>query len=209
MADDNKKPTSEEQADAVTDDELKEITADVSPPDEYPEGQAEALEEALEEAGGDGELTAVEEGVTEALRATEEAQDTAPVQAFDSAVSGIQAAIESIPGAPEEPHDAHAQPHLSDTTVLFGREIPYPIYTVVFFALGALTILEVLMAELLVSVEIIKIPLLLSIAIAKSALVVIFYMHLNHDSRVFAVTFLVPVAIALLSVLFLLGIPAN
>ncbi len=209
MADEQKQPEEEIQPeDAVSREELEEIAASVPPPDEYPKGQADELEEALEEAA-DGEPDILEKGVAAAYRATEEAEEAAPVQAFDSAVSGIQAAIESIPGAPEHPQEALADAHLHDTTVLFGRTLNFPIYTVVFFALGALTIIEVLLAEILSGVEVIKIPVLLSIATIKAALVVIFYMHLNTDSRVFAVTFIVPVVIALLSVLFLLGIPTG
>lgn len=103
-------------------------------------------------------------------------------------------------------HDAHAM-MLSDTTTLFGRELPYPIYTLVFFALGVLTLTEVILAELLMDVEVVKVPVLLGIATAKALLVVIFYMHLNTDSRVFALTLFIPVGIALLSTLFLLSVP--
>lgn len=93
----------------------------------------------------------------------------------------------------------------AENSKLFGREFPFPIYTVVFFILGALTALEVILSEVLSGMETIKIAVLLGIATAKAALVVIFYMHLNHDSRLFAVAFIVPVGISLLSLLFLLG----
>jgi caa(3)-type oxidase subunit IV len=99
--------------------------------------------------------------------------------------------------------------HLSETTVLAGKEYPFPIYTIVFFALGALTILEVVLAEVFSSVETVKVPLLLAIATIKATLVVFFYMHLNHDSRLFALAFIVPVGIALLSLLYLLGVPTT
>lgn len=96
--------------------------------------------------------------------------------------------------------DVHAE-----NSKLFGREFPYPIYTVVFFILGILTVLEVFLSEVLSGVETLKVAVLLGIATAKAALVVYFYMHLNHDNRLFAVAFLVPVGISLLSLLFLLG----
>lgn len=96
----------------------------------------------------------------------------------------------------------------AEKSKLFGREFPFPIYTVVFFILGALTVIEVVLAEVLSGMETLKIALLLGIATAKASLVVIFYMHLNHDSRLFAVAFLVPVGISLLSLLFLLGATA-
>lgn len=93
----------------------------------------------------------------------------------------------------------------AESSQLFGRKFPFPIYTVVFFLLAILTIVEVVLSEVLSGVETLKIAVLLGIAAAKATLVVIFYMHLNHDSRFFAVAFIVPVGISLLSLLFLLG----
>lgn len=97
----------------------------------------------------------------------------------------------------------------SDETVLFGRTFPFPIYTLVFFGLAILTITEVIMAELLGGIEPVKVVVLLGIAIAKALLVVIYYMHLNTDSRIFAISLAVPVGIALLSTLFLVAIPSG
>lgn len=116
----------------------------------------------------------------------------------------VAEATETTAGVAEH-HDAHD--HHSDTTILFGRELPYPIYTVVFFALAILTFTEVILAELLSEIEVVKIPILLGIATAKALLVVIFYMHLKDDSRIFALTLAIPVGIALLSVFFLLSVP--
>jgi caa(3)-type oxidase subunit IV len=93
----------------------------------------------------------------------------------------------------------------AETSKLFGREFPYPIYTVVFFMLAILTAAEVILSEVLSGIETLKIAVLLGIAAAKATLVVVFYMHLNHDSRLFALAFIVPVGISLLSLLFLLG----
>ncbi|NJL57394.1 cytochrome C oxidase subunit IV family protein [bacterium] len=109
-------------------------------------------------------------------------------------------------------HAAEAQPDTAihthgDTTILFGRELPVPIYTAVFGALALLTVLEVLIAEIITSD--VKIPFLLGIAIAKALLVVLFYMHLREDSRLFALALVLPLAIATLSGLFLLAVPTG
>jgi cytochrome c oxidase subunit 4 len=99
-------------------------------------------------------------------------------------------------------HVAHG-----DTTVFMGKTYNIPIYSSVYIALGAFTILEVTIAEIISSD--VKIPLLLGFAIAKSLLVVMFYMHLKQDSRIFALALAVPLGIALLSMLFLLAVPAT
>ncbi|MFW5696638.1 MAG: cytochrome C oxidase subunit IV family protein [Phototrophicaceae bacterium] len=109
-----------------------------------------------------------------------------------------------------EPHEsADDKHHHGDTTVIFGKEYPLPLYTSVFLALGALTLTEVLIAELLAGVTQIKIPLLLAIASAKAFLVVYFYMHLDRDSRAFAVALVVPFLMALLATVYLLSVPAG
>lgn len=96
-------------------------------------------------------------------------------------------------------HDDHG-----DVTVVLGREIPLPLYTVVFIALGILTIVEVILG----GVEgVLRIPLLLGFAVVKAYLVVYYYMHLKTDSRVFAVVLAVPVFVALVSLLFALVTP--
>jgi caa(3)-type oxidase subunit IV len=194
----------EQKDDRTSTEELEEIASSPPAPDEYPEGQAEELiENAPVEPNG------VEKAVAAAHDDTEKLAEAATVQAFGGAVDAVQNAIESIPPAPEHPEEALAHDHHGDTIAIFGLELPYPLYTVIFFALGALTIIEVLFAEIFYSVEAIKIPVLLGIAFAKASLVVIFYMHLNTDSRIFALTLAVPLGIALLSTLFLLSIPAG
>lgn len=183
----------------LTAEQVEEVAEAVPAPDEYPEGQAEELQERIEE---EGEPTVFEEAVVEAMEVTEEAADSPVVEAFDAGVSAIQSGIEAAEGAPE--HDAHAHSH-GDTTVIFGKEYPIPLYTSVFIALGVLTVLEVTIAELFPAA--IRIPLLLGIGIAKSLLVVIFYMHLNTDSRIFALTLAVPLGVAIISLLFLMAVP--
>jgi caa(3)-type oxidase subunit IV len=184
--------------------EVEQIAQSATPPSEYPEGQADEMEESLpEDANG------LEKTVVEAERAAEELSDAGPIKAFGETVSKIQDSIEAVPGAPDTPEEALSHDTHGDTTTFLGREFPVPIYTMVFFALAALTLTEVILAELLINVEEIKIPVLFTIAIAKSFLVVLYYMHLREDSRVFALTLAVPVGIVTLSLLFLIAVPST
>jgi cytochrome c oxidase subunit IV len=96
-------------------------------------------------------------------------------------------------------HDDHG-----DVTVVLGREIPLPLYTVVFLALGILTIIEVLIGGIEGAF---RVPLLLGFAVVKAYLVVYYYMHLKTDSRVFAAVLAVPVFVAIVSLLFALVTP--
>jgi caa(3)-type oxidase subunit IV len=115
----------------------------------------------------------------------------------------------------ESAHDDHH----SDTVVVLGREITVAggIYTVIFGALGILTIIEVLLAELLNDMgagaadggflTALKAFLLLGLAVIKSTLVVWFYMHLKDDKRIYVIVVLLPLLIAALSVIFVLAVP--
>jgi len=98
-------------------------------------------------------------------------------------------------------HDDHSK------TVLFGRVLPYPIYTVVFGALAVLTICEIIIAEL--PDGFLTVPLLVALSLTKAVLVVMFYMHLRQDSRIFTATLLIPVLMALVAVLFLIAVPST
>lgn len=190
--------------------EVREINAEAQRPYDYPPGQADELEQRLEESPN--EATGLDKDIERALESSEQAADSPVVQGFDAAVSGIQEGIESLGGAPSHPVEAMAidSHHDDDTTTIaaFGRTVtlPVPIYTAVFGLLAALTLIEVMIAEV-ITAEVLKIPLLVGIAIVKALLVVIFYMHLRSDSRVFALTLLLPVLVALLSMLYLLGVP--
>ncbi|HRF96584.1 MAG TPA: cytochrome C oxidase subunit IV family protein [Aggregatilineales bacterium] len=114
--------------------------------------------------------------------------------------------ITSIEHTESHTHDDHAET-LAPTTKILGATLPMPLYTTVFVILAVLTVTEVLLAEAIEGD--IKIPLLLGIAVAKGALVVMFYMHLKTDSRAFALAFLVPLILAILSTLFLLSVPST
>jgi len=194
MADENK--------DELTNEEVEDLAQTPPAPDEYPEDQDEEIEEMVEEGDvpeAEGKITA------EALESSEEATDTPVVEAFDEGISAIQESIEALDEEiPDTPEEALAHHGHDDTTVLFGQELPFPIYTVIFFGLGILTLIEVVMAEIISSD--VKIPLLIGIAVAKAFLVVYYYMHLNTDSRIFAITLALPVMIAVLSALFLFAV---
>jgi len=103
---------------------------------------------------------------------------------------------------------AHVGKHYDeDKTVIMGREIPLPIYTVVYGALGVLTLIEVTLSQL--PRGFLTIPVMLLIALLKAGLVVWFYMHLNTDSRIFAITLIAPVVMVLLATLFLMIVPTG
>ncbi len=102
-------------------------------------------------------------------------------------------------------HDSHQAEIFAETTTLFGRTLPYPLYTVIFGILAVLTVSEIIIAEIFTSW--VKVVVLLAFAIAKSILVVMYYMHLKSDSKVFTLVLLVPVFIISLSLMFLLVMP--
>lgn len=100
------------------------------------------------------------------------------------------------------------EPHVhSDTTIILGRAITVPggIYTVVFGALAVATLIEIILAEMPRGV--LTIPLMISLALVKAILVVMYYMHLKEDSRIFTWTLVLPLVITMLALLYLLAVP--
>jgi cytochrome c oxidase subunit IV len=77
------------------------------------------------------------------------------------------------------------------------RHISPRTYIIVFGWLTLFTILEVLTAAIGLD-ESIRVPVLIVIAIIKSLLVVLFYMHLRYDSRWFWAFLIVPIGFVLL-----------
>ncbi|MCW5853696.1 MAG: cytochrome C oxidase subunit IV family protein [Anaerolineae bacterium] len=80
---------------------------------------------------------------------------------------------------------------------------PTPNYLSVFFILLIITLLEVGVTlqpvhDLLPFLVPIQIPVLLVLALAKAAYIVLYYMHLRYDSRVFAAVFLLGIFLGLL-----------
>ena len=138
---------------------------------------------------------------------TPETIDAPPAEeAFAAARETLAEAVEkAVPSAAE---DKHAGPthYVGSTTTIAGRVIPLPVYTVVFIILGFLTLFELALAEVIPRGGL-TIPIMLIASLSKAALVVWFYMHLNSDSRVFALTLLIPVLMVLLATGFLLIVP--
>ncbi|MCU0498511.1 MAG: cytochrome C oxidase subunit IV family protein [Anaerolineae bacterium] len=181
--------------------DLNEIAHNTRPPDQYEVGEADRLEEAVSDNPLDQSLAGI-------AQITEQAAESPVVQGFDIAVSGLEQSIESLGHAPAHPVEAMADTTHGDVTYLFGYTINQPVYTVVFGVLAILTLIEVLLAEI-IQVDWLKIPLLVGIGLGKAALVILFYMHLKDDSRVFAVALILPLLIVVLSIAFLLGVPTT
>ncbi len=83
---------------------------------------------------------------------------------------------------------------------------PQPNYVGVFGALAILTAIEVGVTYLPVP----RIPVLVPLAIAKAALVVLFYMHLKFDRRVFTTIFVIGLLMGtglIISLILLFGPP--
>lgn len=131
-------------------------------------------------------------------------QDTAPVDE-----SPLRSNIEP-PRAEAAPMAVNLLPRATDDhrTEVFGRTINLSLYDVVFISLGIFTVLEVIVGELLPGGWF-AIVLLLALTIVKAFHVVWYYMHLNHDSRIFWVSLLVPAAIALLGLMYLAAVPVT
>lgn len=88
---------------------------------------------------------------------------------------------ENASHSPTVAHEAHAQPN----------------YVAVYIALAVLTVMELGVALLPIP-KAGQVLVLLTFAFSKLALVVMYYMHLKFDTRVYAIIFAVPVFFALL-----------
>ena len=183
-------------------DEQKNPEEAVTP--EYADAETEVSE--LEEIETEN---AFEESVTELIEATAEASEDNPVaEAWDDAVKGVMEAAEDIVDGDEPIQNEH---HYTDEIILpyFGNigSITGGIYTFIFFVLGALTVLEVLIT-LALPENGFSIALLVILSMIKAYLVIAYYMHLNNDNPLFRVVLILPLIIVLLSTLYLVGVPA-
>lgn len=184
----------DEEKKVLTDEETGEP---INATPRYTEGEAERLPEPE---------TGIEEAVVEAIDSSEKAAEESPVvRGFDKTVTAIQESFDSLDN--DKSH-AHIE-DFSDTTIIMGRAVTVPggIYTVVFVALGVATLVEIVLAEM--PRGILTIPLMLGLALAKATLVVMYYMHLKEDSRIFTYTLLLSLGMAVLSLLFLLAVPST
>jgi hypothetical protein len=139
------------------------------------------------------------EEVRDARRQTEAVLNK-PIEAIEDAVNEADRASQPMTVESELPHP------VSDTTVIRGRVIPYPIYTVIFFTLGIITIIEVASAEIFPHGWLLTIWLA-GLSVSKALMVMWFYMHLKDDSRIFAFAIILPIIIALIATLFLSAVP--
>ena len=81
-------------------------------------------------------------------------------------------------------------------------------YVTVALVLTAVTVIEVA-ATYIRALTPILIPTLLVLSLAKFALVVLFFMHLRYDSRVFSVLFVGPLLIAMAIIVALIALIAG
>jgi cytochrome c oxidase subunit IV len=157
-------------------------------------------------------VTPAEEAVLEAQNRAVEAEEKQleaeglPTQLGDALLGKEPQRIE----ATEPPHskaEALGETHEdhSNQSVFLGRTFPYPIYTVIFGALAALTVTEILISG--IDAEGLRIPILLALAVTKALLVIYYYMHLRTDSRIFTVTLIIPALVALAAMFYLLFVP--
>jgi len=136
--------------------------------------------------------------VREARRATEETLNK-PIEAIEDTVNAADMADQAKA-------TFHPLPHaIADDTVLFGYTIPLPLYTVIYAGLAIITLLEVIISSFPHSIFT-TIPLIL-FSITKAVTVILFYMHLREDSRIFAFAIILPMFIALVASIFLLSVP--
>jgi len=211
MAEEQKNPeeeqqTTEPQSAEIQAEQISQSEADENvavTPGYQPNGEAEKLP---------GAETAFEESVATAIDRTAAASESPAVQAWDQAVTGAMEQADAVianPRAGETPQ-LHTHEYSDTTTVpLLGEITVYGgVYTVVFVVLGIFTILEVLSAEI-IPPGFVQIALLLAAAVAKAVLVILFYMHLRDENPLYRVVLLLPLFIALISVLFLLGAPTG
>ncbi len=176
--------------------------------EEQPKSRVEKIEEqAAEEVEKVAEeiAEAPQQAADEILAEAEQLEHTPPVERFEARKEKLVEAVENVaPSAEETPEVLHAAEE-QDTTTIFGRTIPYPVYTVIFVGLGVLTLLEVLVGTS--GDSFFRIPILLAIAIVKASLVVLYYMHLKRDSRVYRWVIGLPLIVALVAVIYLLSVP--
>lgn len=149
-----------------------------------------------------------EESVTDVLEATAKASEDNPIaESWDDAVDTVMETVEEVVDGEVAIHADH---HYTDEVVLpfFGSigSMPGGIYTFIFFVLGVLTIIEVLITEALPD-NAFTITLLIVLSMIKAYLVVMYYMHLNDDNPLFRVVLILPLIIVLLSTLYLVGVP--
>jgi cytochrome c oxidase subunit 4 len=77
------------------------------------------------------------------------------------------------------------------------KHIPAKIYVGVFFVLAVVTGIEVAITRFIAD-EGLKIIVLLSLAVAKALLVMMFFMHLRYDAKTYSILLIFPLFMAIL-----------
>ncbi|MBE2183901.1 MAG: cytochrome C oxidase subunit IV family protein [Anaerolineae bacterium] len=142
-----------------------------------------------------------------AIKAEQEsAAEAAPVDV--ASVEGHEAIVAL--GLDEHPQTpSEALPHIApDYTILFGRRINANIYVVVFGILAIVTAAEIGIAEIFPD-GFVRMLLLVGLSLVKAVLVMLFYMHLREDSKIFAVAIALPLFVGIISAMFLLAVPST
>ncbi len=134
--------------------------------------------------------------------ASNEAHVDASLEKGEKAI--MASGLDEHPETPEE-----ALPHIHpDYTILFGRRINANFYVVIFGILAVITLIEVIIAEIFPDGFLRTIPLVV-LSLAKAVMVMLFYMHLREDSKIFAVAVALPLIVGVISVMFLLAVPST
>ncbi len=178
-------PTPIKETEDKTVRELRDVPVESIPDEELPELAKEIKEDEPAEARA-------------ARRKIEETLNQ-PIEAIEDTVNALDVEDHSESFDEELPH------LVGSTTVFMGRTFPMPLYTFVFLVLGGITLIEVALSQ--IPHGILTAPLLLALSASKAILVVMFYMHLREDSRIFAFALIVPLVLALVVLLFLLTVP--
>jgi caa(3)-type oxidase subunit IV len=180
-----------------------------------PENAPESLQEAQAETVRESRDVPVEAVPTEQLpeiaKDVKEAEPEPVKEARREAEAVLNKPIEAIEdavnAADRKPETAHeALPHTVGNTTTFLRwTFPFPVYTFIFITLGVITIIEVVLAEAAPDGWLLTL-ILGGLSATKAILVMLFYMHLKDDSRIFAGAIILPIIIALIATLFLTAV---
>jgi caa(3)-type oxidase subunit IV len=170
-------------------------------PDYDPQGEAQQLDPE----------NIFEEGVANAMAIAADAEDNPAVQQVNEEITTFMQETAVIADRDESLLGDHA--HSDTFTLPFTGEqmtLPGGIYTFIFGVLAALTLFEVIWAEIIPdSWTFFKVSVLVIASLGKAYLVVMYYMHLNNDNPIFRVVLLLPLIIVALSVLYLVGVPVD
>ncbi|MGB1285876.1 MAG: cytochrome C oxidase subunit IV family protein [Aggregatilineales bacterium] len=199
-----------EQVEETVQDAAESVEDAVAEVTESVEESVEGVQETVADAASDATETLQEsEEVIEDLAAgatpNEVALASQDALTDDAPVTPLPVAEDPV-GETDTSH-ATGDHHYSDTVVLpiINRTVTVNggIYTVIFAVLAAITVIEVISAELFPDGPL-RVGLLLGLSVAKALMVIYFYMHLQSDNRLFRLVLGLPMLIVIVSLLFLI-----